>query len=200
MIVDPAWIVAAMNKLEPSAPHRGTYERTASAIAVAAEREPIPGQDPEQTAAIIVGVMWYESRFKQDAKGDCTAPSMVLVGWSRPMVVVPCTTKDAVPHSFCAMQINETNFAGHGTTQREVLTDIDRCVTVGLRILRESFRVCAAAPLPERLRHYAGGGPTCPSGKDPVAKSKHRMNLATRVYSARAASEPRDGVKVPPSP
>lgn len=69
-----AWILVLMVALQPEAPWIATYTGTARAIAEAAEREPIfDGDDgPERTAALLVALAWFESRFQADAIGDAS--------------------------------------------------------------------------------------------------------------------------------
>jgi hypothetical protein len=177
MIVDPAWLLSLMTELEPGATYKETYPTTAAAFARAAERNPLPGLDATRTATMLVAVAWFEGRFQVDAKGDCTKGNFS----------VPCKdsngkpTPDAVPHSFCTMQINESNLRGYETTKAEILSDVDRCVTIGLRIMRESFRVCARMKLPWKLSWYASGGGVCSDKPDPVEKSRHRVELGERL-------------------
>jgi hypothetical protein len=47
---------------------------------------------------------------------------------------------------------------------------------VALDLLRESFRICAARPVNERLAVYAAGGTSCKDpGAGPLAKSRYRV-------------------------
>src|SRR4029078_2466352 len=69
MSVPVAWVVGLMVALEPSAPWRGTYEKTAEAIARVSESDPLfEDKGEERTAAMLVALAWYDSRFKSNAK------------------------------------------------------------------------------------------------------------------------------------
>jgi hypothetical protein len=168
-IVDPAWILTLMVSREPASPYRDTFGATAEAIATTASREPLPGFSENETAALIASVAWFESRFQPNAEGDCTDAAR--------RVSVDCRRPGAIPRSFCAMQIHETNLAGYGTSRAEILGSIDRCIVIGLRIMRESFRVCARRARGERLAWYAAGGGECSRKEDAIRKSKHRIAL-----------------------
>jgi hypothetical protein len=164
------WVLGLMLATQPTAPWSDTYAATAEAIADEANAHPLAG-GPAHTAALLVAVAWYESTFKPDASGDCTD------GGSS----VACSAPRAVPHSFCLMQIHESNLRGLGTTRAEVMTDVRACVRAGLRMITESLRVCRSAPARERLRWYAGGGPVCTATEDAKRKSAHRMALTEKL-------------------
>lgn len=175
MVVDPSWVLALMLELEPKSPFRETFDRTSTAIARASERSPLPGQDANKTAAILVSVAWFESRFQPDAEGDCDKTNETGT-----------CVKGSKPHSFCLLQIGESNFKGFRTTREEVQTNVDSCITVGLGLMNQSFRICASKPLPERLAQYAGGGPVCFTKDEARKKSGSRMAKAVWIYSHKA--------------
>lgn len=175
-MVDPTFVLAMMLKAQPAAPWRASYERTAVAIARASSARPLfAGADgAERTAALVVSVAWFESRFQPDAEGDR-----------------PCLERDArgecsrrgEPQSFCALQVGRSNLAWLGVTRERLLEDVDACVDVGLRMMHLSFRVCRAEPLEHRLAHYAAGGYRCPlSNEDASRKSGHRMAKAIWLF------------------
>ncbi len=165
-----SWVLALMVSAQSAAPWRDTYEATAEAIAAEASAHPLASGE-QSTAALLVAVAWHESTLKPDAQGDCTKDGKS----------VACTTLGAQPHSFCLMQIHESNHAGLGVTRAELLADVRVCVRAGLRMLTTSMRVCAAAPSRERLRWYAAGGSGCPVIEDARRKSIHRIALAERL-------------------
>lgn len=172
-MVDPSWVLSLMLAVQPSAPWRATYESTAEAIAWEASASPAYG-DEYRTAAVLVSLAWFESTLQPDARGDCTlhgAPSS-------------CAVAGAVPHSFCLMQIHESNLAGLHTTRAEVQSDVRACVRAGLSLVHTSLRVCRAAPVEERLRWYAGGGAACPENDDARRKAKHRFLRARALLAA----------------
>lgn len=173
-MIDPAWVLALMQKAEPTyeqSPWRDTFASTATAIARAAERHPLPlGDDSaERTAAMLVGVAFYESHFQPDAEGDRPKLADGTRGRAR---------------SVCAMQIHETNFAAMKVTRAELLGDIQRCIDTGLEMLHISFSVCRAKPLERRIAHYAGGGNGCPTNGEATSKSEHRVRKALELFKA----------------
>src|SRR5262245_18473882 len=107
MPVDPSWVLSMMLKAEPAhaaSPWRPTYGATADAFARAATARPL-FQGPlgaERTAAILVSVAWFESRFRQYAEGDHAR-------WP--------DGKKGQPTSFCTLQVSQTNFAALGVTR-----------------------------------------------------------------------------------
>ncbi len=174
MSVDPSWVLALMLKAQPHAPWSNTYESTAEAIAKAAEMYPSFGGDdgPARTAAWLVSLGFFEGALKQDAVGDCHEKNdkgMCLPG--------------AVPHSFCMFQINETNHQYLGVTKNDLLTDINVCAQSAAKLMQQSFRMCKASPLEERLRWYAGGGPVCTENEDAGRKSRHRALKGVWLFS-----------------
>lgn len=178
-----AWILSVMLALEPSSPWKETFDATADVFAESAFASPlftsrnadgsrvVTDDDRRKTAALYLSVGWFEGRFQQDAQGDC--PDKRPDG---------TCAKGSRPRSFCMFQINETNLKGLGYTKEDILTDFSKCVEAGNRLLRGSFRVCAAQPLPDRLRWYAGGGGACPENADAAKKSQHRWNKAVWLY------------------
>ncbi len=200
MVLDPAWVLALV--LDRAATDKtpakfaDTYASTAAAIAKVASASPLPGHTVEETAAEIVSVAWFESHFQPDAVGDCTDAKNFPVS---------CRKPGATPHSFCAVQINETNFRGYGTTRAEVLGSIERCLEIGLRIMRDSYRVCAGRPAGEKLAFYAAGGYGCSTKKDATAKSSHRVLLGRYLWKrgqdlkAKKEAEKNEAMKKPES-
>jgi hypothetical protein len=153
--------------VQPAAtPWSETYAATADAIATAAIASPLPGlgsEAVERTAAVMVAVALFESHFQQDAEGDCVD--------KRPDGMCK---RGARARSFCAFQINESNFAALGTTRAQIQSDINTCAAAALRMMHVSFGVCRTRPLEERLGHYASGGSTCGG----LAASRARMGKA----------------------
>jgi len=173
-MIDPSWVLALMLKAEPNheqSPWRDTYASTAAAIARAADKHPLPlGDDSaERTAAMLVGVAFYESHFQQDAEGDRIKLAGGALGRAR---------------SVCAMQIHETNFAAMKVTRGELMGNIQRCVDTGLEMLHISFSVCRGKPLEQRVAHYAGGGNGCPTNGEATSKSEHRVRKALELFKA----------------
>jgi len=67
-----AWIYFLMVLLQPKAPWKDTYELTAIAIGDASESNPLfSGQNGiVKTAAVLISLAWFESRFDPNALGD----------------------------------------------------------------------------------------------------------------------------------
>lgn len=170
-MVTPAYVLSLMLLAvpEPPAAVRATYDATAAAIAEASSDYPLFAGDAgaERTAALIVAVARFESGLQPDAEGDCHEKT-----------AYGTCVKGARPHSFCMLQIHETNLAYLRVTREQLQTDVRACVRAGVTMMRESFRVCARAPLEERLGWYAGGGGSCGASEDAKRKSRHRMALA----------------------
>jgi transglycosylase-like protein with SLT domain len=149
------WILALMlslASLEGPAEWRDTYRTTAIAIADVARETPLfEGDDGRKTAALLVAIAWHESRFRQDAVGD-------------------------KGRSHCLVQISNSNFDSLGVT-REELQDPKVCLRAGIRMIKESFRVCREYPLLERLGWYASGGAGCRGTR----ASRLRMGLAQKL-------------------
>lgn len=145
------WVIGLMLQLQPNSPWIDTYFDTAIAITEAAEQSPLfRGDDgAKQTAAILVSLSWFESRFQPDAVGDNGS-------------------------SCGAFQIQPRTSTRYTCAE---LQDPAYAAGEAIRLIRQSFRVCAARPLPERLAWFAGGG-SCVRG---IRESKHRMALAKRL-------------------
>lgn len=172
-MVDPAWILAAMTALEPESPYRETFARTAHAIAAESSRSPLPGQTEDRTAAIVLGVAWFESRFQVDAMGDC----------EKSTAFGTCAPGAKRPRSLGLMQIGVDNLRAYQVASEDAVSDPAVNVRVGLSMARQSFKICAARPLPDRLAWYAKGGNGCPRDTDGVLKSQHRVNKAIWIYA-----------------
>lgn len=172
-------VLALLLRLEPHAVHRPTFEKTAKAIADASNASPLfsGAHGEEKTASLLAATADFESGLIPNAEGDCTASDGKLV--PSKAGVCPTGTK---PHSFCLVQVGESNFKALGVTREEIQTDIETCVRSGLRLMHLSFQVCRERALEERLTHYAGGGNGCPVSDDARKKSKHRVLKALWLF------------------
>lgn len=166
--------LAMMLKAQPveNVPWKDTYPTTAAAFAKAANSNPLfQGEDgPAKTLSVLVSVATFESALRPDAKGDCDKKDrngMCLPG--------------ARPHSFCAFQIHETNFATLGVTRDQLLTDIDLCTQSALRLMRQSFRLCRGKTDENLLNQYTTGGPVCV--KPTKDEGAHRMRKAKWLFN-----------------
>jgi hypothetical protein len=66
------WVLSLMINLQPLAPWRESYPDTATAIARASSTFPVfeGAYGAKRTAALLVSLAWFESRFDPQAKGD----------------------------------------------------------------------------------------------------------------------------------
>lgn len=68
------------------------------------------------------------------------------------------------------------------------LTDAYEESGIAIEAIRESFHICRARPIAERLAFYAGGSNAphdadgCPTNEEAVTKSKHRMLRALWIF------------------
>jgi hypothetical protein len=151
-----AWVVAASTLLAPNGPHAPLAE--AIAARVEAEAPLFKGDDDRRkTAAFLIAIAFRESSLRPNAVGDHVAGK---------------------PTSFCAFQIHLPFGAktGEGWTGADLAEDPDKCVTVALRMLRQSMQACSAHP----LAYYASG----PSGCENVRAqriSRDRLAIAQRL-------------------
>jgi hypothetical protein len=131
MSVPVAWVVGILTALEPSAPWKNTYDKTAEAIARASENEPLFPVDEkgeERTATLLVALAWYESRLK---------PSAV--------------SKNG--RSYCLYQVDKSYFPD----PKQALVDQDLCTRKAMEILRRSLQVCSSRAPQERLAIFMSG-------------------------------------------
>lgn len=134
MSVPVHWVVSLLVALEPSAPWRPTFEKTAEAIARVAESEPLfDDHGEERTAALLVAIAWYESRLKPTAK-----------------------SKDG--QFVCLFQVDKRHLAD----PQKALDDPEVCARPAIKIVRASLQKCSKRPLDERLAQFMSG--TCDKG------------------------------------
>ena len=129
MSVPVQWVVGLMVALEPSSPWRGTYEKTAEAIARVAESEPVfDDHGEERTAALLVAIAWYESRMKPSAK-----------------------SKDG--QFVCLYQVDKRHLAD----PQKALDDPEVCTRAAIKIIRSSLQQCSKRALDDRLAQFMSG-------------------------------------------
>jgi hypothetical protein len=134
MSVPVEWVVGLLVALEPQAPWRPTYGKTAEAIARVAETEPVfEDRGEERTAALLVAIAWYESRFKPNAVS-------------------------ANKQYVCLFQIDKRHLADPD----KALTDQETCARAAIKIIKGSLAKCAAKPEAERLAIFMSG--SCDKG------------------------------------
>lgn len=159
--VQAAWVLTLMQSIEPNAPWKDTYEKTAEVFAKVANEQPLfKGEDGAmRTAALFVSVAWFEGRLKPNAIGD-------------------------KGQSVCAFQVGVSNLAALGTTKDAMLDDIEVCTKSARTMMATSFRVCANKPVEDIMAHYAFGGPTCGGPKEEgFRESRHRMRKAEWLFA-----------------
>jgi hypothetical protein len=134
MSVPVQWVVSLMVALEPNAPWRATFERTAEAIARVSESDPLFDDRGEQrTAALLVAIAWYESRLKPNAKS-------------------------ANGQWLCLYQVDKR----HLSDPQKALDDPEVCTRAAMKIIKGSLAKCAAKPYEDRLAMFMSG--TCDKG------------------------------------
>ena len=134
MTVPVQWVVGLLVALEPSAPWRSTYEKTAEAIARVAESEPLfDDRGEERTASLLVSIAWYESRLKPN-------------------------TRSKNGQWFCLYQVHKRYLPD----PQKALDDPEVCTRAAIKIIRASLQTCAKRPLDDRLALFMSG--TCDKG------------------------------------
>ena len=134
MSVPVQWVVGLMVALEPSSPWRGTYEKSAEAIARVAESEPVfDDHGEERTAALLVAIAWYESRLKPNAR-----------------------SKDG--QFLCLYQVDKRHLAD----PQKARDDPEVCTRAAIKIIRSSLQQCSKRALDDRLAQFMSG--TCDKG------------------------------------
>jgi hypothetical protein len=131
MSIPVSWVVGLLAALEPTAPWRSTYEKTAEAIARVSESEPLFAADDngeERTASLLVSIAWYESRLKPNARSKNGR-------W------------------FCLYQLDRSYLPD----AEKSLVDPEMCTRAAVKVLRKSIDLCKARPLNERLAFFMSG-------------------------------------------
>jgi len=156
-----AWVLAASSTLAPGRSH----DRLAEAITnrVEAEAPLFRGdEDKHRTAAFLVAIAFRESSLHADAVGDF---------------------RNGKPTSFCAFQVHTWDGkTTEGWTGRDLAEDPDKCVTVAMRMLRQSMKMCPEHP----LAFYAEGPKGCSSvrgqriSRDRLAVAQHLVRVVPR--------------------
>ncbi len=161
------FVLAAMSALAPGRDHT----TLGGAIASVIDEEPALFTNDEnrhRSAALVVAVAFREGSLGTRVEGDI---------------------RNGKPISYCTMQIAVgSGRTPEGWTGPELRDDPVKCVTVGVRMLRTSMRICPSAP----LAFYAEGPNGCTSER---AKriSRDRMALAKRVLVAAEAALAKEG-------
>ncbi len=160
-----SWVLAASAMMVPGRSH----EPLAEAIVARTLAEPplFRGDDDrKKTASLLVAIGFRESTLRPDAVGDM---------------------KRGQPTSFCAFQIHLPWGAKtpEGWSGPELASDPEKCVTVALRMIRESMRICPEYP----LAFYAEGPNGCTSKR---AQAISRDRLAIAQHLVRSVKVPND--------
>ena len=155
LIVTAQWVLAIMNTRQPSTPWAYSYGETSTAIAEAANADPL-SHDPEgaiRTASILIAMAEHESAFHPNAIGDHGA-------------------------SLGLFQIQPPTARVDGT----LLLVPRTAAPVAIDLIRTSFRVCGKRPWEERLAWYAAGGDHCADNHRAVKASRDMLNLAKYIF------------------
>jgi hypothetical protein len=147
------WILKLMHLLLARAPWIDSYPQTAAAIDKIAHESPLYDGDDgvEQTAAELVALTYYESRFNAHA-----------------------VNKEQ--NSFGLTQIHSSNLKSLGLNKDQLL-DAETNLRAAIILMRISHRLCRRHPKEDGLANYASGGGTC-SVPEGLKASRRRMKLA----------------------
>lgn len=152
--ISSALVMGALYKLEPYSPHVPQFAEISEAITQAANHDPLFPEDKDgcrKTAAILVAVAWFESRFHPNAVGDNG-------------------------RSFGLFQIQPPT----GKVPSNVLLNPRTSAYIAVDLIRQSFTACAKRPYEERLSWYVSSN-GCPTHPVIVKKSMDRLLMATRI-------------------
>lgn len=150
------WILSLLMLLAQPDTDVSTLPETAQAIDIAAHEHPLH-EDPAETAAILVAIARYESRFNPRAVGY-----------------------DGYGESWGLYQIHETNLKRLGLRDYAEVCDPVEGSRAAIVLIDESFRVCRRNQPLERLAMYASGRAQC-AVPDGVQASRVRMRLAREL-------------------
>lgn len=160
------WILMMMVALYADAPWRDTYPSTARAIDRVAHASPIyDGEDgPERSAATLVAIAFFESRFQPDALAEDGSGTTCL---------------------------GQVDSRGLMASAEQLRTDVDLCVNAMAQRARESVRVCALRGRPplERLGQYTGGGGACDRGLEAARRRGKLADWLVRRWPVRWVEE-----------
>jgi hypothetical protein len=153
-----------MTGLQPNAKWKPTYSATAEAIAKVATEAPLyeGAQKEVRTAALFVAISYYESRFRNDARG----------GKGRWL---------------CLMQVARENLPPGGAAQ--VLSSPDSCLRAALPMLQRSFKECASRPEVDRLGAFAAS--TCEKGAEASRGRVYMARLLLRRHADTIPPDPK---------
>jgi len=156
--VTPTWVLERMQRLQPEThvAWRHTYQETATAIADAANAEPLwtsRADGAQRTAALLVAIAYHESRFNPTAIGDHGS-------------------------AFGLYQIH-VGAIPEAKTANSFLLPRDASI-LAIHIIRESFRVCAPEPPRRRLGNYAYGRGSCGDERS-KRNSEMKFRLADEI-------------------
>lgn len=155
-LISQTTIMAMLYHLEPMGPYVPHYQEIATAVTKAANEQPLFPQHEsgsQATAAILISLAWYESRFHTNVVGD-NGKSFGL------FQIQPPTAK--VDGKLLLLPMNAAFIA----------TDL----------VRESFRQCEKRPWTERLSWYVSSN-GCPKHPIIVKKSMERLMLAQQLFA-----------------
>lgn len=172
-----AWVpMAAHDFYQPRAATEETYRRIAEEVVeVVLEEEPLfpdgDGQEGRaQTALLLAAVASYESQYNAVvARGGSVRRGDNDNG----AAVGPWQTHPYAP------------LLPEGWGRGDLAEDGHKAAAFALRMMRESFRACAALPVVDRLGWYAEGGAGCRPG----LKSRWRVGRALRWWKAHPYEE-----------
>jgi len=152
--------VTAMTYLSPGRDHLALAQAITSEVEAGS---PLFDRDEDKTKTLstAIAVAFREGSLLTDVVGDM---------------------RGGQPTSFCTYQINLPGGSrtANGWTGIDLRDDVRKCSSVGLKMLRDSVRVCPRAP----IAHYAVGGAGACTNARAVRISNDRMALGYRVRAA----------------
>jgi hypothetical protein len=175
------WLVAAMFAWTPAhEADRARFTEIASDLVAVvydpAEQPLFPGEDGRaKTALLLASIAAHESTFREDVENG--------------------KARGDGGNSWCFMQLHiGSGKTVEGWTGADLTSDRRLCFRAGLHVARESFRMCNAFPVNEKLSAYASGqcGRSAPSRamvSRPIAYIHHHpMNDEHLVYVEKNAT------------
>lgn len=139
------------------------YREIAEDLVAVVESEPEIAPDVSKALAyaLLVSTAFYESGFRRD----------VDLGEGK-----RSRGRDGVDHCLMQVRVMPKRRTAEGWTGDDLVRDRQKCFRAALRKMRESFQMCRAKPLEERLAAYVSG--RCNIA---VKNSRNRYGTAERL-------------------
>ncbi len=136
-----------------------------------------------KTAAIMLGIMKFESGFRKDVDLGVGKQSRGDGGRSWCLMQINIGNGRTMPWNIKYQRLPTPNDPKdevvQGWTGLELVTDRKKCVEAGYRIMKVSFEMCHNLPVGDWLRVYASG--SCDGG---AKQSQARVNFGVKWFNA----------------